>query len=298
MQVSCLSGRGSILGEGPLWDAARGCLWWIDIEGRRLHSHNPETGRNSTQTMPGRPGFVALHASGQLFLGIEREVVLFDPDADKGISLAEVDLDHDHNRINDGACDRAGRLWLGTMDGDVARPSGALYRLGPHGPEAAITGVIASNGPAFSGDGRWLFHCDTLGRRILRYPLDADARLGAGALLRAFTADEGLPDGLACDTEGGLWVGLWGGGCVVRLDATGATTARIAVPAAQVTACAFGGSKLNDLYITTAALGLPADALAAAPDSGGLFLCRPGHRGLNPTPMQGHFSSPERISQP
>ena len=154
MQISYLAGRGSILGEGPLWDAALGCLWWIDIEGRALHRHDPQTGRSSTQPVPGRPGFVALHASGQLVLGIEREVVLFDPGADRGISLAEVDKDG--IRINDGCCDHAGQLWFGTMDDKVASPIGALYRLGPAGPEAAINDVLASNGPAFSTDRRWL----------------------------------------------------------------------------------------------------------------------------------------------
>jgi len=284
MQVTCLAGRGSILGEGPLWDATRGCLWWIDIEGRTLHRHDPETSLNSTQALPGRPGFVALHASGQLVLGIEREIVLFDPGAERGTSLAEVG--GDGIRINDGSCDHAGRLWFGTMDDKVASPIGGLYRVGPDGPEAAIKEVIASNGPAFSTDGRWLFHCDTLGRRILRYPLRPEGDLGLGSVFRTFSPEEGLPDGMACDTDGGLWVGLWGGSSVVRLDRSGSNSARVAVPAAQVTACAFGGPDLDVLFITTAAMGLATDDLAAVPESGGLFMCRPGHRSRVPTPMR------------
>jgi xylono-1,5-lactonase len=284
MQVTCLSGRGAILGEGPLWDAARGCLWWIDIEGRALHRHDPATGRNSQRAMPGRPGFVTLHTSGHLVLGIEREVVLFDPDTEQGNQLAEVG--GAEIRINDGACDHTGRLWFGTMDDKVTRPSGALYRLGPAGPEAAIPNVIASNGPAFGTDRRSLYHCDTLGRRILRYTLRPDGTLGSGSVFRSFTPEEGLPDGMACDTDGGLWVGLWGGGSVVRLGRSGAISDWVPVPAAQVSACAFGGPDLDTLFITTAAMGLSTDELAAAPDSGGLFMCRPGYRGQAPTPMQ------------
>ena len=257
-----------------------------------LHRHDPQTGLNSTQPVPGRPGFVALHASGQLVLGIEREIVLFDPGADRGISLAEVDKEG--IRINDGSCDHAGRLWFGTMDDKVAGPSGALYRLGPAGPEAAIMDVIASNGPAFSTDRRWLFHCDTLGGRILRYPLRPEGLLGAGSVFRTFAPEEGLPDGMACDTDGGLWVGLWGGSCVVRLDQSGEISAKVAVPAAQVTACAFGGPDLDILFITTAAMGLTSDDLAAAPDSGGLFMCHPGYLGQSPTPMQDALPIPER----
>ena len=294
MQVTCLAGQGSILGEGPLWDAARGCLWWIDIEGRTLHRHDPETGQNSTHVLPGRPGFVALHASAKLVLGIEREISIFDPDLGHSISLAKVDTLG--VRINDGSCDHTGRLWFGTMDDMVAQPIGALYRLWPDRPEAAITEVIASNGPAFSTDGRWLFHCDTLGRRILRYPLLADGALGLGSVYRTFSSEEGLPDGLACDTDGGLWVGLWGGGSVVRLDCGGAISARVAVPAAQVTACAFGGPDLDVLFITSAAMGLTTEDLTAAPESGGLFMCCPGHRGQPPTPMQGTLPTKGRTT--
>jgi len=168
----------------------------------------------------------------------------------------------------------------------VASPIGALYRLGPDGPEAVINDVIASNGPAFSTDGRWLFHCDTLGHRIVRYPLRPEGDLGPGSVFRTFLPEEGLPDGMACDTDGGLWVCLWGGGSVVRLDCNGATSARVAVPAAQVTACAFGGPDLDVLFITTADSGLTTDELAAAPGSGGLFMCRPGYRGQPPIPMR------------
>ena len=291
-EVRYLTGRGSVLGEGPLWDAARGCLWWIDIERRMLHRHDVATGRNGKHSLPGRPGFVALHRSGQLVLGIEREIVLWGQDATTVVSIAAVD--GDGLRINDGCCDPAGRLWFGTMDDACALPSGALYRLGLAGPEAAVTGVIASNGPAISTDGQTLFHCDTLGRRILRYPLLADGSLGPGSVFRTFSPDEGLPDGMTCDTEGGLWVGLWGGGEVVRLDQSGAISARVAVPAVQVTACAFGGADLDILFVTTAALGLSTDALAAKPESGGLFMCRPGYRGVAPTPMQDALPTPER----
>jgi sugar lactone lactonase YvrE len=244
------------------------------------------------QALPGRPGFVALHAAGQLVLGIEREIVLFDPDAAKGTYVSEVVADG--IRINDGSCDHTGRLWFGTMDDEVVTPSGGLYRLGSSGPEVTVHGVIASNGPAFATDQRSLFHCDTLGRRILRYDLQPDGALGKGSVFRRFLPNEGLPDGMACDTRGGLWVALWGGGSVVRLDQDGRLSARIAVPSAQVTACAFGGPDLDTLFITTATLGLTAAALAGAPDSGGLFKCRPGWTGQAPTPMLDLLPPPGR----
>jgi xylono-1,5-lactonase len=246
---------------------------------------------------PGRPGFVALDATGQLVLGIEREIVLFDPDASRGIFVANVDTDQNGNRINDGSCDHFGRLWFGTMDDEIAKPTGSLHLLGSDGPKAVITGVIASNGPAFSTDRRWLFHCDTLGRQILRYPLGPDGMPGSGSVFRTFAPEEGWPDGMACDTDGGLWVGVWGGGSVVRLDRNGTVSARVPVPAAQVTACAFAGSDLELLFITTAALGLSADELAAAPDSGGLFMCRPGWRGQAPTPMHSLLPTPRRTKE-
>jgi len=297
MQVTCLGGRGSILGEGPLWDAARGCLWWIDIEGRHLHRYDLQDDRHHAQVMPGRPGFVALHESGKLVLGIERHIVLFDPDANRSVCIAQVDTDQIGNRINDGSCDHVGRLWFGTMDDAIATPVGALYLLGTDGPAAAITGLIASNGPAFSAHRLWLFHCDTAGRQILRYRLQSDGQLGSGSVFRTFAPQEGWPDGMACDTDGGLWVCLWGGGCVVRLDQTGAVSARVPVPATQVTACAFAGPDLDMLFITTAAMGLSSSEIAAAPDAGGLFMCRSGWRGQASTPMHGMLPTPRRTKR-
>jgi sugar lactone lactonase YvrE len=91
----------------------------------------------------------------------------------------------------------------------------------------------------------------------------------------------GWPDGMTSDSEGSLWVALWGGARLTRWDpATGRLLAEVPFPALNVTACAFGGPGLTDLYVTTARKGMSAEQLAKYPHSGGLFRLRTDVRGM------------------
>ena len=86
----------------------------------------------------------------------------------------------------------------------------------------------------------------------------------------------GLPDGLAVDAEGGVWVALWDGGAVRRYAPDGTLDAVVPLPCGRVTACAFGGDDLGELFITTSRLELPD---GVDPAAGSLFRCVPGVRG-------------------
>lgn len=276
-------GPRAVLGESPVWDPVRGCLWWIDIESCLLHSFDPHAGSSSSHLLPGRPGLVALHSSGELVLGIECTIGRYDPGCRSFKPLLTIGSEAGI-RINDGFCDRAGRLWFGTMDDTLALPKGSLFRHDRTGVIPVGEGLVASNGPVVSCDGHSLFNCDSMGGRILRYPLNPEGRCRRPSVFRAFATDEGLPDGMACDVEGGLWVALWGSGSVIRLDHRARTTATVELPVSQVTACAFAGPDLGELYLTTASLGLTDTELKASPDAGCLYRCRPGWTGAAATP--------------
>jgi sugar lactone lactonase YvrE len=88
-----------------------------------------------------------------------------------------------------------------------------------------------------------------------------------------------MPDGIALDRDGGLWVALCGGGTVRRFLPDGTVDVIVDVPATRVTSCAFGGPELDVLYITTASDELAPELLADQPLAGGLFAARPGQRG-------------------
>jgi sugar lactone lactonase YvrE len=186
----------------------------------------------------------------------------------------------DDARFNDGACDAMGRFFAGTLTRELRQGAGALYRLDPDGSiRTVLEGVTESNGLGWSPDGSTFYYVDS-GEptpRIRGFEFDADAgALGASRDLVVFDPGDVVPDGLAIDTEGCLWVAMWGGSEVRRYDADGRLVERHPLPVRQVTCPGFGGERLEDLYVTTAWEGMD----TPEPQAGHLFRIRPGVRGL------------------
>ena len=124
--------------------------------------------------------------------------------------------------------------------------------------------------PAFSPDGRWLYHTDTVRRVIYRFARTAEGAENREEFIRVAEAD-GSPDGMTADSQGYLWVGHWGGGKVSRFAPDGSLDRVIALPAHQVTNVAFAGAALDRLFVTSAADGLPPSEF-----DGALFEIDPG----------------------
>jgi sugar lactone lactonase YvrE len=166
---------------------------------------------------------------------------------------------------------------------DMAEPRAALYRYDLDGTVTTVlSGVTVSNGIAWDADGSRMYYIDSATQRIDVFDYDADS--GTPADRRPLVSVEpgmGMPDGMALDDEGGLWVALWRGGAVHRYGPDGRLDAVVELPVRLVTACAFGGAGLDKLYITTSGHGLPP---GSQPGAGAVFVLRPGVRGL-PTGM-------------
>jgi sugar lactone lactonase YvrE len=177
-------------------------------------------------------------------------------------------------RMNDGKCDRAGRFYAGSMAEDESPGQGSFYRLdADHSVTEIYTGIGISNGLGWSPDDRLMYYTDSLDYRVdvLDYDLVSGA-LGERRPFATLGSGDIVPDGLAVDVEGGVWVAVWGGSIIQRYDADGRLTGVVRLPAANVTSCAFGGPALDQLYITT----------AAGPGrlGGVLFTCAAGIAGL------------------
>jgi sugar lactone lactonase YvrE len=195
--------------------------------------------------------------------------------------LAAAEADRPGNRMNDGACDAAGRFWAGTMALDERPHAGALYRLDPDlTVHTMLTEVTISNGIDWSLDGRRMYYVDTPTRRIDVF--DFDVAAGAIANRRTFVevpADAGLPDGLTVDAAGFVWVALWGGAALRRYGADGTLERVVPLPVTHPTSCAFGGAALDELYVTSARIALTAEERKRQPQAGGVFRVRPGVAG-------------------
>ncbi len=265
------------LGEGPVWDARADALYWVDIPAGLVHRLTrpglDPAGQHTVWDVGEEVGAVVPRASGGLVLAARSGFRWLDPDTGSVTPIAPLDLGAGI-RMNDGACDPAGRFFAGSMADDEAEGAGTLYRLDPdHSVRAVLAGVSVSNGIGWSPDGTLMYYVDSPSRQI--DVLDFDVATGELTGRRPFIGIDlgaAVPDGLTVDADGCVWVALWAGGAVLRLGPDGELLQDIELPVPRVTSCVFGGAELRTLFITTA---------ASDDGSGGeLFSCQPGAVGL------------------
>lgn len=264
------------LGEGPVWDAARACVWFVDIKGRKLHRYDPTDGAKRSWDTPDQTGFALPAEDGSLVCGVRGGLHRFDPDSGAFELIERVEADRPQNRLNDGFVAPDGTLWFGSMDDSEATVSGALYRWRAGELTRHDDGYRVTNGPALSPDGRTMYHHDTTERRI--YAFDHADGFLTNKRLFAITED-GFADGPSVDADGVLHVGLFNGWGVARFSPAGERIGTIRLPVQTVTKAAFSGADLRDLYCTTAWLG-NADKRAEQPTLGGLYRVRVETPGL------------------
>lgn len=269
------------LGEGPSWDSRDGILWWVDITPGVVHRYDPSAGIDTTVHVGQEVGAVVPRQSGGVVLALRDGFALMDAGTGQGELIAPVKAGRAGNLMNDAKCDGSGRLLGGTVAPDGTPHAGALYRLDQdHSVTRILASVTCSNGLGWSQDGRLMYYIDSgeQGVDVFKF----DPLTGAATHRRRLfeiPADAGIPDGMAVDADGYLWVALWGGAAVRRYAPDGRLDRILKLPAMQVTSCVFGGADLGDLYVTSAAGGLSAEDLRQYPHSGALFVHRPGVAG-------------------
>jgi sugar lactone lactonase YvrE len=273
------------VGEGPVFDHRTGRLVWVDITQGGLFETDLASGDQrsaSLATMLGAavprqdaPGFAVAVTDGYGFV-VDGELTLVAPD------FPTPDL-----RSNDAKCDSRGRLWAGSNDMEFVPGRGAL-RVWDGGSTSRVVaeGLTLPNGLGWNAGDTEFYLVDSMSRQLMVAPFDAESgELGALEVLRTFAEDDGLPDGLAVDVDGGIWIAMWGGAQVLRVDRNGDVTGRIAMPVAQPSSCAFGAD--GTLYITSATSGLDADQLVAQPDAGSVFAVATDTHGVPVTAFAG-----------
>ncbi len=267
MQTELLLDAKATLGEGPAWDSKTQTLYWIDILEKRVY-RNTEILAELDDLI----GCLAPRKNGNLILGTRFGFADLEPDSAQLTVLASLD-ELPTNRMNDGKCDPAGRFLAGTMDMNESDPNGSLYSFDGNQTTRLLDGITISNGLAWSVDHKTFYYIDTPTRQVKAF--DYDVTTGQIANPRvAITIPESLgwPDGMTSDTDGNLWIALWGGAQVTKWNPnTGQLLEQIPVPALQSSACVFGGKDMNELYVTSARKGMSEENLKKYPLSGGLF---------------------------
>jgi len=254
--VRCVLPGTDLLGETPLWCPATRSLLWLDIDGGRLQRFHPASGRHDAFTFEGRyVGSLALmREPGRVLLGIDLGLFVFDLASGQTRLLCQVEPAENDSRLNDGRCDAHGRFWVGTMDNQLHRPNGALYRVDPDGSAHHMFGeVIVTNTIALSPNQETLYFSDT--RRFVTWQFTHDAASGALSDRRVFvdhSESKSRPDGACVDAEGYVWNAIFGGARIVRFSPAGKIDRVVELPVTNPTCLCLGGPELKTLYITTA----------------------------------------------
>jgi len=258
-------------GEGPVWSGQWG-LCWVDMLAGDVLSLTAD-GNVERRHVAGVAAALRPRRAGGAVLGIERGFAL--EDADGTITrLSELWTD-ERLRMNEGACDPDGRFYCGSMAYDKQPGAAALYRLEPdRSVTVVLENVTVSNGLDWSPDGSLAYYNDTDTGRVDVFDYEPEAGLSGQ---RPFVETSARPDGLTVDAEGGVWVALSNAGAVRRYTANGTLDEVVELPVTKVTACTFGGPRLDELFITTSREGL---GTGAEPAAGSLFRAVPGMTGL------------------
>ena len=285
--VQCVADVHAVLGEGPVWVARETALYWVDIKGRKIFRLS-EDGEFTQWPTPFRVGSIAPRRGGGLIAGTDQGIAEIDLLSGRLQVLFNPEEDYPDNRFNDGKVDRSGRFWAGTMDDQEREASGTLHRFDSELDWTAVdTAYKVTNGPAFSPDGRLMYHNDS-GRQVT-YIFDLD-EAGSASNRRTFLQfgeGDGYPDGMTVDAEGCLWIAFWDGSCVRRFSPGGELLQKIEMPVSRPTSCAFGGPNLDRLYVSSASIGIDETALTMQPNAGGLFMFTPGVQGIADVPFAG-----------
>ena len=233
--------------EGPREDG-KGNLHFSDVTNGGVYRRAPDGTIDTVVPRRRGVGGIALHADGGLV--ISGRNVCHVRDGATRVLLAREDC----LGFNDLFTDAAGRVYVGSLRSDPfadgPRIPGSLYRIELDGTVSELYGGIGlTNGIGLSPDGRTLYHADTAASSIVAHDLTAD---GKAANRRVFARVDGSPDGIAVDAERGVWVAVYGGGCVMRFAADGSLERRAEVPARSVTSVCFGGADRRDLYVVSA----------------------------------------------
>jgi sugar lactone lactonase YvrE len=277
------------LGESIIWHEATGTIMWVDLLDPALFVHDPKTGNTKNSPLPlqapigsiaattNPKQLIIAHGNGLSLLHLD--TLTLEPFCDPEAGRADI-------IYNDIKADRFGRLWVGTSHAKEQDPRGALWCVKDRKTFAlADAGFAVSNGPAFSPDGTTMYFNDSAGRTTFAYDISASHLQALNRrVLRSFTADEGMPDGVVVDSDGNLWCAMWSGAAILQVSPSGALLRKIDVASWNVTTLCFAGRGLRDIHITTATDSVTPEMLGTYPQTGCLFRIASDTTGL-PEPL-------------
>lgn len=284
LKIEVVTDATCLLGEGPVWVTKRKLVCWIDILNGLIHQYSPLHKKHTTIPVHQMIGTIAPCTNGNLVAALQNGFAFINRETGNIDMITDPEDHLPNNRFNDGKCDPAGRFWAGSMAISEEKGAGSVYALYKNLKSIKkISGVTISNGMAWSSDGKTFYYIDTPTFEIVAYDYEiATGNISNKKTIIKIDEKEGNPDGMTIDRDGMLWVAHWDGWQLTRWNpATGEKLGSIRMPVAKVTSCTFGGEALDDLYITSARVGLTEKELEQQPLAGSLFVIKNcGYQGM------------------
>ncbi|KPJ05108.1 Regucalcin [Papilio xuthus] len=262
-------------GEGPHWDVDEQVLYYVNFLDNTINKYNPATGQHTKTKLAQYPNtfttfVIPIEGRKHRFLcGIKRDIVEIEWKGDNDTAvvvrtIATVEKDRPENFLNDGKADRKGRLVTGTLGGNcqsetldnmIVPEKGSLYRMDSDGSTHKLDEKITiSNGLAWDGEGKTLYLVDSMDC-IRRYDYDIETGNISNSQKLFVPKDHGINgicDGLTIDTDDNLWVAVYQGGQILKIDGkTGDILQKVTMPTSDVTSLTFGGPNLDIIYVTS-----------------------------------------------
>ncbi|GJQ52463.1 MAG: regucalcin-like protein [Anaerolineaceae bacterium] len=277
MRAELLYDAKAELGESPVWDSRAQTLYWLDILGKRIYAD-----ADKIAELDEFIGCLAVRQRGGLILAKRLSFWTFDLNSSSATFLAAPVDEPTSNRFNDGKCDPRGRFLAGTMNLNEKDPTGSLYSFDGKSITKLLSDVTISNGLTWSADGKVFYYIDTPTRQVKAFDYDLESGAIANPRIAAtIPASLGWPDGMTSDTQGNLWIAMWGGAQITRWNPnTGQLLEQIPIPALQPSSCVFGGKHMNELFISSARKDMDDATLNQYPFSGGVFRVETNVEGL------------------
>lgn len=279
-QASLLLDAKAGVGETAIWHPLEKKLYWIDVDKKTLNTFDPVSKTENYYALQKMVGTVVPIDTGGVLVALKDGIYAFNMNTNDFRLLVAPEQNLPDNWLNDGKCDPAGRFWVGSMG---PKYKASLYRISNVGKcGKMLDSITISNGIVWTFDKSKMYYIDSPTLQVRQFDYDNETgNISNSKVVITFSDGVGSPDGMAIDTEGKLWIAHWGGSCVSCWNPnTGKMIAKVEVPALNVTSCAFGGEKLDILYITTTSLFMDEASQKKFPASGGVFSVKTGAKGI------------------
>jgi sugar lactone lactonase YvrE len=243
---------GLAFGEGPRWHDGR--LFFSDMHAHRVMAVDLEGRASTVAEVPGRPSGLGWLPDGRLLVVsmMDRRILRLDPG---GLSLHAELASLATGPCNDMVVDAAGRAYVGNMGFDpyaneVQRLADLIVVAPDGAANVAARDLAFPNGAVIAPDGRTLIVAETGGRCLTAFDIAANGGLGDRRVWAPL--GEAMPDGIALDAEGAVWVAAPLAGEMLRVFPGGRVAERFATRQPPF-ACALGGPERKTLFMLTAA---------------------------------------------